>query len=30
MYAYLLTIQPAATVKDIPLLDFSENSRAQK
>ena len=30
MYAYLLTIQPAATAKDIPLLDFSENSRAQK
>ena len=30
MYAYLLSIKPAPAAKDIPLLDFSESSRAQK
>jgi ubiquinol-cytochrome c reductase cytochrome c subunit len=30
MYAYLLTIKPAPAPKEIPLLDFSESSRAQK
>lgn len=30
MYAYLVTIKPAPTAKEIPLLDFSESSRAQK
>ena len=30
MYAYLLTIKPAPTAKEIPLLDFSGNLRAQK
>ncbi len=30
MYAYLLTIKPAAASKEIPLLDFSDSSRAQK
>jgi ubiquinol-cytochrome c reductase cytochrome c subunit len=30
MYAYLLSIKPTPAAKEIPLLDFSESSRAQK
>ena len=30
MYAYLVTIKPAPTAKEIPLLDFSENARGLK
>jgi len=30
IYAYLMTIKPAPPVKEIPQLDFSENTRATK
>jgi hypothetical protein len=30
IYAYLVTIKPAPAAKEIPLLDFSENTRATK